>query len=206
MGLISNGTTIFDAGALDSGQSTGAMTHIKTLTASSSGTLSFVHGASSVVLDGTYKEYVFKFINIHPATDSTEFGVGFRDGGTAYDATKTTTAFNPYHNESDDGAGLYYREAWDLAQGTGDQIIAQELGNGNDECASGFLHLYDPANTTFVKHFVGITNYYQAFGQTGSFGVHYAGYCNVTAAIDGVQFKMSSGNIDSGTIKLYGIK
>jgi hypothetical protein len=204
MGVISNGTTLLDAGAIDSGIATGAMTHIKTLTASSSGTLSFVHGASSVVLDGTYKKYVFKYINIHPASVA-QLTVNFRDGGTAYDATKTTTTFNPYHNESDDGAGMYYREAWDLAQGTGFQNIAQELGNGNDECASGYLCLYDPANTTFVKHFIGVTNYYQAFGQTGSFGVHYAGYCNVTAAIDGVQFKMSSGNIDSGTIKLYGI-
>ena len=34
---------------------------------------------------------------------------------------------------------------------------------------------------------------------------HIAGYCNVTAAIDGAQFKFSSGNIDSGTIKLYGV-
>ena len=205
MGLISNGTTLLDAGALDGGVATGNMILIKTLTASSSATLSFVHGTSSVVLDGTYKEYIFKYINIHPASVA-QLTINFRDGGSAYDATKTSTAINPYHNESDDGAGLYYREAWDLAQGTGDQIIAQELGNGNDECASGFLHLYDPANTTFVKHFIGITNYYQTFGQTGSFGVDYAGYCNVTAAIDGVQFKMSSGNIDSGTIKLYGIK
>tara|TARA_B110000285_G_scaffold187980_1_gene213968 strand:+ start:40 stop:657 length:618 start_codon:yes stop_codon:yes gene_type:complete len=204
MGLISNGTTLLDAGALDSGIATGDMILIKTLTASSSANLTFVHGTSSVVLDGTYKSYVFKYINIHPASVA-QLTVNFRDGGTAYDATKTTTAFNPYHNESDDGAGMIYREAWDLAQGTGFQNIAQELGNGNDESASGYLCLYDPANTTFVKHFVGITNYYQAFGQTGSFGVHYAGYCNVTAAIDGVQFKMSSGNIDSGTIKLYGI-
>jgi hypothetical protein len=205
MGVISNGTTLLDAGALDGGVATGNMTHIKTLTASSSGTLSFVHGASSVVLDGTYKKYVFKYINIHPASVA-QLTVNFRDGGTAYDATKTTSVFNPYHNESDDGAGIVYREAWDLAQGTGFQNIAQELGNGNDESASGYLCLYDPANTTFVKHFIGVTNYYQAFGQTGSFGVYYSGYCNVTAAIDGVQFKMSSGNIDSGTIKLYGIK
>ena len=203
MAIISNGTTIADAGAFS--VSLGSMTHIKTLTASSSATLLFVHGASSVVLDSTYPIYKFEYINIHPASVA-QLTVNFRDGGTAYDATKTTTAFNPYHNENDSTPNVIYREAWDLAQGTGDQIIAQELGNGNDECASGFLHLYDPANTTFVKHFIGITNYYQTFGQTGSFGVDYAGYCNVTAAIDGVQFKMSSGNIDSGTIKLYGIK
>jgi hypothetical protein len=201
--IISNATTIADAGAFSVGL--GSMVLIKTLTASSSATLSFVHGASSVVLDSTYPIYKFEYINIHPASVA-QLTVNFRDGGTAYDATKTTTAFNPYHNENDSTPNVIYRQAWDLAQNTGGQIIAQELGNGNDECGSGYLYLFNPSNTTFVKHFIGVTNYYQNFGATGSFGVHYAGYCNVTAAIDGVQFKMSSGNIDSGTIKLYGIK
>jgi hypothetical protein len=203
MAIISNATTIADAGAFS--VNLGSMVHIKTLTASSSATLLFVHGASSVVLDSTYPIYKFEYINIHPASVA-QLTVNFRDGGTAYDATKTSTAFNTSHNENDSGDGLVYRTAWDLAQGTGDQIIAQELGNGNDECGSGYLYLFNPSSTTFVKHFIGVTNYYQNFGATGSFGVHYAGYCNVTAAIDGVQFKMSSGNIDSGTIKLYGIK
>jgi len=205
MGLISNGTTLLDAGALDSGIATGDMILIKTLTASSSANLTFVHGTSSVVLDGTYKSYVFKYIDIHPASVA-QLTVNFRDGGTDYDATKTSTAFNPYHQEDDSAAGIIYREAWDLAQGAGDQIIAQELGNGADESASGYLHLFNPSSTTFVKHYMGLTEYYQNFGNTGPFQVYYAGYCNVTAAIDGVIFKMSSGNIDSGTIKLYGIK
>jgi len=204
MGLISNGTTLLDAGALDSIIATGDMILIKTLTASSSANLTFVHGTSSVVLDGTYKSYVFKYIDIHPASVA-QLTVNFRDGGTDYDATKTSTAFNPYHQEDDSAAGIIYREAWDLAQGAGDQIIAQELGNGADESASGYLHLFNPSSTTFVKHYMGLTEYYQNFGNTGPFQVYYAGYCNVTAAIDGVIFKMSSGNIDSGTIKLYGI-
>ena len=205
MGVISNGTTLLDAGSLDSGVATGDMVHIKTLTASSDSALSFVHGTSSVVLDGTYKEYIFKYIDIHPASIA-QLTINFRDGGSNFDATKTSTALNPYHNESDSGAGLIYRSAWDLAQSTSDQIIAQELGNGSDECASGFLHLYEPSSTSKVKHFIGTTSYYQTFGQTGAFGVIYGGYCNTTTAIDGVRFKMSSGNIDSGTIKMYGVK
>ena len=205
MGLISNGTTIFDAGALDSGIATGAMTHIKTLTASSSGTLSFVHGASSVVLDGTYKEYVFKFINIHPATDSTEFGVGFRDGGTAYDATKTTTAFVAVHNEGDSEAALNSRIANEgLEANTGFQSLNLNMGNGNDESLSGEMFLYSPSSTTFIKHFMSTTQYYQ--DGDASLNYRVAGFCHATAAIDGVQFKMNSGNIDSGIIKMYGIK
>jgi hypothetical protein len=202
--IISNGTTIADAGSFASGLVNADQILIKELTASSSANLTFVHGTSSVVLDGTYPIYVFKYINIHPASIA-QFTVNFRDGGSNYDAVKTTTALNPYNNEDDDG-GIYYREAWDLAQSTSAQILAQELGNGNDESASGELYLFNPSNTTFVKHFVGDTNYYQNFGKTGSFGIHYSGYCNTTSAIDGVQFAMSSGNIDSGTIKLYGIK
>ena len=185
---------------LETGDIGGNLVLLSTVTASSSATIDFTSG-----IDSTYKEYVFKYINIHPASVA-QLTVNFRDGGTDYDATKTSTAFNPYHQEDDSAAGIIYREAWDLAQGTGDQIIAQELGNGADESASGYLHLFDPSSTTFVKHYMGLTEYYQNFGNTGPFQVYYAGYCNVTAAIDGVIFKMSSGNIDSGTIKLYGIK
>ncbi len=200
MAVKSNGTTLIDAGALDSGVTTGDLVLITTVTASSSATLDFTSSINS-----TYKEYHFKYINIHPASVA-QLTVNFRDGGSDFDATKTSTALNPYHNESDSGAGLIYRTAWDLAQSTSDQIIAQELGSGSDECASGFLHLYEPSSTSKVKHFIGTTSYYQTFGQTGAFGVIYGGYCNTTTAIDGVRFKMSSGNIDSGTIKMYGVK
>tara|TARA_Y100001937_G_C7114910_1_gene329673 strand:- start:441 stop:1049 length:609 start_codon:yes stop_codon:yes gene_type:complete len=200
MAVKSNGTTLIDAGALDSGVTTGDLVLITTVTASSSATLDFTSSINS-----TYKEYHFKYINIHPASVA-QLTVNFRDGGSDFDATKTTTALNPYHNESDNAAGFVYRSAWDLAQSTSDQIIAQELGNGSDEGASGFLHLYEPSSTSKVKHFFGTTSYYQQFGGTGPFGVIYGGYCNTTTAIDGVRFKMSSGNIDSGTIKMYGVK
>ena len=178
----------------------GNLTLLTTVTASSSATLDFTSSINS-----TYNSYVFKYIDIHPASIQ-QLTVNFRDGGSDFDATKTTTAFNPYHNEDGTDGSVSYRTAWDLGQSTSDQIIAQELGNGNDECASGFMYLYEPSSTSKVKHFIGTTNYYQQFGATGSFGVQYGGYCNTTTAIDGVRFKMSSGNIDSGTIKMYGVK
>jgi len=184
---------------LETGDIGGSLVLLATQTASSSANLDFTSS-----IDSTYKEYIFKYINIHPASIA-QLTVNFRDGGSNFDATKTTTAFNPYHNEDGSDGSVSYRTAWDLAQSTSDQIIAQELGNGNDECASGYLHLFDPSNTTFVKHFIGVTNYYQNFGKTGPFGIYYAGYCNTTSAIDGVRFKMSSGNIDAGTIKMYGV-
>jgi len=202
MGLISNGTTLLDAGAIDSGVATGSMTLIKTLTASSSGTLSFVDGASSVVLDGTYPTYIFKFINLHPSNNDVIFQTNFRDGGTAYDATKTTTNFEATQTESA-GTGFKYGTGDDIAQGTGAQRTGL-VGSDNDESLSGTLHLFSPSSTTFVKHFIARTQGYYA--GTTAWSNFMAGYCNVTAAIDGVQFSMSAGDIDSGIIKMYGIK
>jgi hypothetical protein len=187
------------------GLATGSLVPIKTLNASSSATLSFVHGTDGVVLDSTYPIYRFEFINIHPANDSTEFSVGFRDGGTAYDAVKTTTAFVAVHNEADSEAALNNRSGNEgLAQNTGFQVLNLNMGNGNDESLSGELTLFNPSSTTFVKHFIAKTQYYQ--DGNASLNYYIAGYNNVTAAIDGVQFKMNSGNIDAGKIKLYGIK
>ena len=183
--------------------SAGSMVFIKKLTASSSSDLSFVNGSSDVVLDSTYKEYVFTFKNIHAGTDGAELTVGFRDGSTDYDATKTTTVFEAYHNEAGNDSGLAYQTAEDIAQGTGFQNISKNLGTDNDQNAGGYLHLFNPSSTTFVKHFISRLNNYQH--NEYSLDYYVAGYCNVTTAIDAVQFKMSSGNIDAGDICLYGI-
>ena len=196
----------FDSGAddLEASFSGGAMTFIKKLTASSSGTLSFVDGASSVVLDNTYKEYLFTFNNIHPATDSVNFYVNFSiDGGSNYNVTKTTTWFYTYHNESGNTSSLEYNAGLDLAQGTGNQPIMENIGNDNDQSGSGFLTLYNPSSTTFVKHFTATTQ--DIIHANYAENAFIAGYCNTTSAINAVQFVMESGNIDAGTITLYGI-
>jgi len=182
----------------------GAMTHIKTLTASSSSTLSFVDGTSDVVLDSTYPIYLFKFINIHAGTHDAKFMVNFRDGGSNYDATKTTSVFFAQHGEDGNNGAVAYDTGSDVAQSTGNAPLSFSLGTGNDESLCGTFYLFSPSSTTFVKHFISTTNiYYHADRSIETF---VAGYANVTAAIDGVQFVMESGNIDSGTIKLYGIK
>tara|TARA_R110001606_G_scaffold348162_1_gene497650 strand:+ start:497 stop:1111 length:615 start_codon:yes stop_codon:yes gene_type:complete len=188
--------------ALPASVPTGALTLIKSITASSSASISFVDGASDVVFDDTYKSYVFKFINIHPATASV-FQVNFRDGGTDYDATKTTTYFRARHFENGTSGALGYLTGYDEAQSTGVQDLALDLGADNDQSCSGELTIFNPSSTTFVKHFIATVQEAVADDQTRQNFV--AGYCNVTAAIDGVQFSMSSGNIDSGIIKLYGV-
>ena len=205
MGLISNGTTIFDAGALDSGLAKGAITLIKTVTlASAAASISFVDGASSVVLDNTYKEYIFYFNNIHPASASTyTFNLSI-DTGSNYNVAKTTTAFQAEHAEGDGTPQLEYRASDDLAQGTGYQLIGDGIGAENDNSLSGFLHLFEPSSTTFVKHFI-VTSQQLTGGTQHSKNSYVAGYANTTSAVDAIDFKMASGNIDAGSISLYGV-
>jgi hypothetical protein len=205
MGLISNGTTIFDAGALDSGLAKGSMTLIKNITLSSAAaSISFVDGASSVVLDGTYKEYIFYFNNIHPATDDQNLFFNMSaDTGSNYNVTKTTTYFRANHNENNNAASLDYRTGEDLAQATGYQKITLGTNNDNDSGSSGYLHLFDPSSTTFVKHFIARVS--DAYGEPSNNDTFIAGYGNTTSAVDAIDFKFGSGNIDSGSISLYGI-
>ena len=182
----------------------GSWTLIKTLTASADSDLSFVDGTDDVTLDATYPIYVFKFINIHAGTHAADFTAGFRDGGSAYDATKTTSTFYAYHNEGDSATGLTYA-SHDMVQGTGFcQIGGDAMGTDNDQCCSGTMFLFNPSSTTFVKHFM--VNMNTLTEADYSVNEYTAGYCNVTAAIDAVQFKFDTGNIDAGKIKLYGIK
>ena len=202
MAIISNAVTIADAGAFS--VALGSMTLIKTLTASSSANLTFVDGASSVVLDDTYPIYKFVCTSIHPATDNTDLLVKFRDGGSNYDATCTATMFSSRLSEDNSDNGLGIEGSQDEAQATGGVKLSVGLGTANDECTSGEMYLFNPANTTFVKHF--IAHFPVVHHAEYSYNWWKSGYANVTAAIDGVQFAMSSGNIDAGTIKLYGLK
>jgi len=180
------------------------MVFIKKLTASGSATLSFVGGASGVVLDDTYKEYLFTFKDIHPATDGKSLTLNFSiDGGSNYNVAKTTTFFYAYHDEGNSNASLDYNNGKDLAQGTGEQFIILGIGNDNDQSGSGTLHLFNPSNTTFVKHFIAHTHSYESTNNAQN--CYVAGYVNTTSAVNAIQFKMNSGNIDVGDICLYGI-
>jgi len=174
-------------------------TKLATQTASSSATLSFTSG-----IDGTYNIYKFRFIDMHPASDDAVFQFqGSSNGGTSYGLTITSSAFRAYHNEADSSAGLNYEGSNDLAQSTNFQYLMEGVGNDNDQAGSGELFLFNPSSTTFVKHFIARTQFYQK--SDGTQENDYGGYFNTTSAINAVQFKMSNGNTDSGTIEMYGI-
>tara|TARA_Y100001938_G_scaffold86140_1_gene118272 strand:- start:685 stop:1308 length:624 start_codon:yes stop_codon:yes gene_type:complete len=188
------------------GLTAGAMTLIKEQTASSSATISFVHGTSDVVLDSTYPIYLFKWISCHPETNNVKFQFQANvSGGSGYNETITSTAFNATADEANSDASLNYQAGRDQAQGTSYQDLTAFNGNQNDSATSGELWIFSPSSTTFVKHFMSRS---QQMNPQSPFSTddYRAGYFNTTSAINDIQFKMSSGDIDAGTIKLYGIK
>ena len=177
----------------------GALNLISTTTASNSANLSITSG-----IDSTYKEYIFKFHNIHPVTDGADFTMNFSvDGGSNFNVTKTSSIFQSYQGEGGENPTLNYDDSRDLAQSTAYQVIMQDPGNANEESGSGTLHLFDPSNTTFVKHFISDIHEHQ--GSDYAVRKFLAGYANTTSAINAIDFKFASGNIDSGVIKLYGV-
>jgi len=184
---------------------TDGITLISSQTASSSASISFTTGINS-----TYKAYKFVYVSIHGSIEDNSDGIEFNfnmstDGGSNYNVTKTTTFANSYHNESDNDTVLGYNNGFDLAQSTAFQNLFVVAGNADsDQSGSGSLILFNPSSTTYVKHFISCNNYntYHDY----SFQTFVSGYGNTTSAINAVQFKMSSGNIDAGTIYMYGIK
>ena len=202
MSLVTlNNRALKDATAVGSITGLGDLVFISRSTASSSSSLNITSG-----IDSTYKEYIFFFNNIHPAQDGTNGRLTFNlsiDGGSNYNVTKTTTNFEANHSEDNSATALTYKTARDLAQSTSDQIISNEPGHDNDQCMSGYMHLFNPSSTTFVRHFLIRQN--STYKADYTVDVHIAGYFNTTSAIDAITFKPDSGTIDTGDICLYGI-
>jgi len=177
----------------------GKMTLISSQTASGSASISFTSG-----IDSTYPIYKFEFINIHPQNDNVRLQFNLStDGGSTYNVTKTSTCFRAQHGEDDSSGVLQYDGAPDLAQSTADQPLG-DSGNDNDQALSGYIFLFSPSSTTFVKHYITTSDGSRHNDLQQQYFI--SGYGNTTASINAIIFRMASGNIDSGTIKLYGIK
>ena len=202
MAIISNGTTIADAGAFSA--SLGSKVLLKTTTVSSAtANVTFVHGTSGVVLDSTYPIYQFVFLNCLPSSDGVKLKYNFSiDTGSNYNVTKTSDNFYAGHTEAD-ATGFGFDSG--LNQSTSDAFgTVGAIGSAADEGCSGEMFLFNPSSTTFVKHFLGQVTIYGSNPQSQI--TYTGGYCNTTSAVDGVRIKFESGNIASGVIKLYGIK
>jgi len=193
-----NNRSVKDVTAFGSITSLGSLTHISTQTASSSASISFTSG-----IDSTYKEYIFYFVDIHASGSGADFSFQADTGtNTNYNQTITSTIFRAYHNEAGNDSALGYMAGIDIAQGTGFQSLVDDTGHDTDNCMVGFLHIFNPSSSVFVKHFLAKTqNVIDTYSQTFNIG----GYFNTTTPLTRFQFKMSSGNIDSGQILLFGL-
>ena len=183
------------------GVSTADVVLLATTTASADANIAFTS-----VLTSAYKEYIFGFIDIHPASDSQNFTFNGSDDTSShsYDITKTTSNFESDQAENTGTPKVVYSASLDLAQGTGYQPLYPGTDNDSDSCFSGYLHIFNPASTTYVTHFYADTHGVHAnYTAKRSFT---AGYFNTTAAITAVDFKFGSGDIDSGKIKVWGVK
>jgi|TARA_R110000751_G_scaffold99217_1_gene192637 hypothetical protein len=186
-------------------ENVGNLILLSTQTASASASINFTSGINS-----TYKEYIFYFNNIHPDTRAKNFTFNMSvDTGSNYNVTKTTTYWGAYHKPTNDAdyGGPGYAASNDLAQSTAYQILGQNVSDANEGSLSGYLHLFEPSSTTFVKHFVSNTSFQQKSGGGAVYQVnrYIAGYGNTTSAVDAIGFKMSSDNIDAGTIQMFGV-
>ena len=196
---VCNDRSMASITSLPSGVSGSSLVLLSTQTASSSSTIDFTSD-----IDSTYKEYQFHFVDIHPGTNNVTFSFQVDTGtNTNYNITTTSTFFRASHNEDDSGTALQYRTSDDQGQGTGFNKLCQTVGNDNDQSCTGILHLFEPSSTTFVKHFIATTNGCHEGDITRE--VFTAGYFNTTTALTRVRFKFDSGDIDSGTIKMYGV-
>ena len=200
MGLISNGTTIFDNGVVNAG---GSMTFISKATASASASIEFTSG-----IDSTYKEYVFYFVDIHAETNGAKFQFQSDTGtNTNYNQQITSTNFRAFHNEGDGQTGLGYTSSGDQANGTSFQNLSQDSqGADADQSLCGSLHIFNPSSSIFVKHFIANTITSKNFGgEVFAINCYVAGYFNQTTALTRFKFAMDSGNIDAGQILLFGV-
>ena len=175
------------------------LTYIASVTASASATLDITSG-----IDSTYNEYQFHFVNMHPSADSKKMRmIASDDTGSSYGIATTTSVFQAYHNEADSATLLTYATGTDAAQSTSEIIIGDSTGYDDDQACSGIMTLYAPSSGTYVKHFT--TNLHQSSGSNYSNSTFVAGYINTASAIDAIKFSFDVGNIDAGTIHMYGV-
>tara|TARA_A100000164_G_scaffold91441_1_gene79074 strand:+ start:861 stop:1445 length:585 start_codon:yes stop_codon:yes gene_type:complete len=193
MPLGANKVALYGASA-----DTGSAVLLSTATASSDASIEFT-------LPTAYKQVVFSWYSILPATDDDDFKMNVSsDGGSTW-VTKTSSFFAANHTEADDNAVLQYEGSDDLAQSTSDQTISRNVGSASDEGCAGTMQLYSPSSTTYVKHWTSRSSGYGGGGSPRAWDNFGGGYANTTSSLNKIRFLFSSGNISSGTIKMWGV-
>ena len=203
----SGGNTLWvsdGAGGISSGNIalTGSLKLLQTQTVTSGvATVAFTTGINS-----DYDAYCFKYMDVNIATNDQRLAFQVNaPGNRGYRETITSTSFNTLHSEADD-TGFEYRTSEEQNQGTDEQPITLNQTNAADAAAAGELWLFKPSGTTYVKHFISDSTCMGVHsGSACASRMFAAGYVNMTAAITMLQFRVFSGEIDTGTFKMYGL-
>ena len=201
MALVKHNNNSISAVTSMASLSTGSMTLIKEVTASSDASISFVDGSSDVVLDSTYPIYKFEFINIHASTDNSsaqEFKFNMStDGGSNYVSSGYDWMYDYY-----DCSG----SAWEYASSNNSNMEIQRFnGNQARENTNGFLWLYNALNSTKYTFSHSHPAYLSEHGRLA----HYSGGATypVAAQVSAIKFMPQSGNFTTAQgISLYGLK
>ena len=202
-----NGQTDSDLVKINGEEFTGitdAHTLISTHTVTSDDTQSSIDITSNI--NNTYDVYEFHFENMHPASSGSSHLQVQANGGTNTgfnDTNVISTTIASYHAEHGYNYNLQY-EGWGQTNTANYTIFSGYTGTGNDESVSGVFTLFDPSNSDHVTHFYARTSVVTD-GTRYNQDVLSGGYFNFADELVGISFKFSTGNTESGEIKMYGV-
>lgn len=175
--------------------SAGQLELIETQSLSSVATADFATG-----IDGTFNSYIFKIIDLVPATDAVNLFLRVsNDGGANYqsDAGDYSWALSRMKAGSSI-AGDSSTSATEISI-NGNASIGSDAGEG----ISGEIKMFNPASANINQLFSGNTAFIESDGVLNS--TKNSGRYATSESIDAIRFLFSSGDIESGTISLYGV-
>ena len=166
--------------------SSGPWQFISSVTASNSASVAFTSGITS-----TYDVYMITGVGIVPTTDATVLNSRFStNSGSSY----ITSGYDSF-NANLGSMGAHTSDRMILTEGLG-------LSNNTSRVASMLLYLYRPSGSGYKT--ISSTVSFADRNNTPYHAVR-IGSSNTTTAVNAIQFYMASGNISTGTFRLYGL-
>ena len=146
-------------------------------------------------IDSTYDVYMFVTNNVHSANDGVNPFLRFTASGTEDSSANYDYSFENLRTDTSYGNEIETNE---------NEINLDNLGNATGEAFNCVIYLFNFNNS---RQYSFMTLEGANINSGGVFKGRQGGaVLTVAQATDGVKFFMSSGDIDSGTFKLYGLK
>jgi hypothetical protein len=152
----------------------------------------------------SYRSFLVTFDNVVPSVATTATlqlqvatsGSTFISGGYVCQAPTLTSQANTVSVDTSTSVILL----------SGSRATTQ-VGNGTTYGVNGFVRIFNPTGTTFRKMITGQLSYLGGGTAvaTGLMSVNPSGFQDLTNALTGFQVSFSPGNIQTGTLKVYGL-